>query len=84
MKQDVLRKNETSPPASLQEGLIKSNKIQDLLKNNMKPGKTGDEILFETRKQMEEENIEGLVYSHPIGDWGHSAGTLIGMSLTSV
>lgn len=83
MKQDVLRKNETSPPASLQEGLIKSNQIQDLLKNNMKPGKTGDKILFETRKQMEEENIEGLVYSHPIGDWGHSAGTLIGMSLNS-
>lgn len=27
---------------------------------------------------MKEEEIEGKIYCHPIGDWGHSAGTVIG------
>ena len=27
---------------------------------------------------MKEEEIDGLVYSHPIGDWGHSAGPVLG------
>jgi hypothetical protein len=29
---------------------------------------------------MRSEGLEGKVYCHPIGDWGHSAGALIGMT----
>lgn len=46
----------------------------------MKPGKTGDEILAESRATMAKEGLSGLIYSHPIGDYGHSAGTPIGMT----
>lgn len=76
----VLRANETEAPASLREGLAKSNRMQDLVRETMKPGKSGDQVLVETRAKMAKEGIDGLVYSHPIGDWGHSAGTLIGMT----
>lgn len=43
-------------------------------------GKSGNSILATALKQMHSEGIEGSVYLHPIGGWGHSAGTLIGMT----
>jgi len=46
----------------------------------MRPGKTGDEILAECRATMANEGLKGSIYSHPIGDFGHSAGTPIGMT----
>jgi len=49
----------------------------------MKPGLTGNAILENSLKQMRSEGIEGKIYCHPIGDWGHSAGTLIGLCFSS-
>jgi len=67
-------------PEGLLEGLKKANQLQDIVKSNMEVGKTGNEILKVALGEMRSENFEGSVYSHPIGDWGHSAGTLIGMT----
>lgn len=36
----------------------------------MEVGKAGDSILAEIRREMKEESLEGLIYSHPIGDYG--------------
>jgi len=71
---------EKDVPFALKEGLKKANRMQDILKMNMKIGVSGDEILKLSLKQMDNEGIVGKIYSHPIGDWGHSAGTLIGMT----
>lgn len=68
-------------PRSLREGLKKGNRAQDIVISHMKIGRTGNEILRASLEQMRREGIEGKVYCHPIGDWGHSAGTLIGMFL---
>ncbi|KAK3384823.1 hypothetical protein B0H63DRAFT_448928 [Podospora didyma] len=78
----VLHPGETEDdvPRGLVEGLRKGNRAQDIVKANMKIGLTGNEILKNVLGQMHAEGIEGRVYSHPIGDWGHSAGTLIGMT----
>jgi hypothetical protein len=54
--------------------------MQDMLRSTMEAGLSGDHILSSVRSQMASEGIDGLVYSHPIGDWGHSAGPLIGMT----
>lgn len=67
-------------PKGLLEGLEKGNRLQDILKRNMRPGLTGNAVLANARKEMHEAGIEGRIYSHPIGDWGHSAGALIGMT----
>jgi len=67
-------------PSGLQAGLKKANCLQDIVRSNMIIGKTGNSILATTLKQMYSEEIKGSVYSHPIEDWGHSAGTLIGMT----
>ncbi|NNK91022.1 MAG: hypothetical protein HKO87_01195 [Acidimicrobiia bacterium] len=42
-------------------------------------GRTGNEILAATRKAASAANIDGLIYSHPIGNHGHGAGPAIGL-----
>ncbi len=77
----VLQPGESSNddvPQGYRDGLRKGNRLQDIVRENMVPGKTGNEILTAARKQMTDEGIDGLIYCHPIGDWGHSAGTVIG------
>lgn len=67
-------------PKGYLDGLKQVNRLQDIVKSNMKVGTAGNEILKTSLKQMRSEGFEGRVYCHPIGDWGHSAGTLIGKS----
>jgi len=76
----VLRSGETDVPDGLKKGLRKSNRMQDIVLKNMAPGKTGNEVLTQSLEDMEKENISGKIYCHPIGDWGHAAGSLIGAS----
>jgi Xaa-Pro aminopeptidase len=75
----VLRDGEGSPPEGLLRALHRANRLQDLLLEEMVPGRTGNEVLASTRRRMREENIDGSVYTHPIGDHGHGAGPLIGL-----
>ncbi len=76
----VLRKNETAPPAGLVAGLKASNHLQDLVRQHMRLGRSGDEVLHAVRAEMKDEAAEGLIYCHPIGDFGHAAGALVGMT----
>ncbi|MCE2454350.1 MAG: M24 family metallopeptidase [Gemmatimonadetes bacterium] len=75
----VLREGETGPPAGLVRCLARSNRLQDILLENMEPGLTGNQILGAALAQMREEGIDGTIYTHPIGDHGHGAGPLIGL-----
>lgn len=75
----VLRESEKDVPAGIKRALANANKLQDLLMERMKPGRTGNEILKDTLAAMKSEGINGSVYTHPIGDHGHGAGPLIGL-----
>lgn len=68
-------------PQGFRDGLLKGNRLQDMTREHMRPGRTGNEILAAIRRQMKHEGIEGKIYCHSIGDWVHSAGTLIGAFL---
>ena len=76
----VLAPDETDDdvPRSLRDGLTKVNRLQDIVRENMIVGKSGNDILHAALTQMKSEGLDGKIYCHPIGDWGHSAGTLIG------
>ncbi|ATY62839.1 Xaa-Pro aminopeptidase family enzyme [Cordyceps militaris] len=79
----VLRPGQTSHddvPRGFREGLAKGNRLQDMTRRHMRPGRTGNEILAAIRHEMADEGLEGKIYCHAIGDWGHSAGTVIGMT----
>jgi len=67
---------------SLHEGLHKANRMQDIVRQNMEIGLLGDEILKRSRDMMAEEGIVGKIYCHPTGEFGHSAGTVIGKLVT--
>lgn len=75
----VLREGENDVPPGIKQALRNSNRLQDILIENMKVGLTGNQILANTLSQMRKENINGTVYTHPIGEHGHGAGPLIGL-----
>jgi len=75
----VLRPGERDVPAGLRQALKNSNRLQDILLAEMKPGRTGNEVLAAAQAQMRAAGITGTIYSHPIGERGHGAGPLIGL-----
>ncbi|MCU0619574.1 MAG: aminopeptidase P family protein [Gemmatimonadaceae bacterium] len=75
----VLREGETAPPAGLVAALGRSNRLQDIHVEELRPGRTGNEILAAIRARMQREGIDGTIYSHPIGLHGHGAGALVGL-----
>ncbi|EKB49680.1 M24 family metallopeptidase [Cecembia lonarensis] len=75
----VLKPGENEVPQYLKEAFKVGNRLQDILTSNFVTGRTGNEILRETRKQMEREGIRGSIYSHPLGTHGHASGPTIGM-----
>lgn len=75
----VLKPGETEVPEYLRNAFKRGNKLQDILTSNFKEGKTGNQILADTRKQAIDGGITPSIYTHPIGFHGHAAGTTIGM-----
>jgi len=75
----VLKDNETVVPQYLATAFKKGNRLQDILTTNMKEGKTGNEILLSSLKTAKKEGLRPSIYTHPLGKYGHSAGTTIGM-----
>jgi len=75
----VLKKTESEVPAFLKEAFKKGNRVQDILTSNMRLGVTGNEILKASLIQGRKEGLKPSIYTHPLGKYGHSAGTTIGM-----
>jgi Xaa-Pro aminopeptidase len=75
----VLREGETAAPKGLQQALANANALQDIVVSEIRPGRTGNEILEASLARMKEKGINGTVYSHPVGLHGHGAGPLIGL-----
>ena len=75
----VLRRGENDVPEGLKRALENSNRLQDILLAEMRPGRTGNEVLAAALAQMRAAGINGTIYTHPIGDRGHGAGPLIGL-----
>jgi Xaa-Pro aminopeptidase len=75
----VLREGETEAPAGLRLALENSNRLQDLLVERLRPGRTGNEVLADTLAAAKKAGLTATVYTHPIGDHGHGAGPLIGL-----
>jgi Xaa-Pro aminopeptidase len=74
----ILKPGETDAPQYLKDAFKAGNRLQDLLTGNFRIGKTGNQILADTRKQAIAEGLTPSVYTHPIGYHGHAAGTTIG------
>jgi Xaa-Pro aminopeptidase len=75
----VLRSGETAAPDGLVAALAVGNRMQDLTTAELRPGRTGNEVLAAARAAAAAAGIDGDVYSHPVGVHGHGAGPAIGM-----
>ena len=75
----VLKPEENEAPKFLVNGLKAGNKVQDFLTTNMIKGRTGNQILAQALQDAKAAGLRPAIYSHPLGLYGHSAGTTIGM-----
>ena len=75
----VLLPGETEAPAGLAAALRKSNQLQDIVMEELRAGRTGNQVLASSLARMKAAGIDGTVYSHPIGKHGHGAGPIVGL-----
>jgi len=75
----VLKPGESEAPEFLVNALKDGNKVQDYLTTNMIKGLTGNQILANALAQARSNGLIPSIYTHPLGSYGHSAGTTIGM-----
>ena len=75
----VLKPGESEAPDFLIDGLKAGNAVQDFLTKNMITGRTGNEILAAALGEARNAGYRPAIYTHPLGSYGHSAGTTIGM-----
>lgn len=75
----VLKPEEQEAPQFLVDGLKDGNRVQDFLTSNMIKGKTGNQILAKALQEAKAAGLRPSIYTHPLGLYGHSAGTTIGM-----
>ncbi|MDP1891212.1 MAG: M24 family metallopeptidase [Gemmatimonadaceae bacterium] len=75
----VLKTGERAAPAGLQQALENGNALQDIVMAEMRPGRSGNDILTAARAQMTARGISGTIYSHAVGMHGHGAGPLVGL-----
>ena len=75
----VLKPNEKDAPNELKEAFEKGNRVQDLLTDSFEKGRSGNYILKKALNLGFKEGLRPQIYTHPLGLFGHSAGTTIGM-----
>lgn len=75
----VLREGESGPPAGVVRAFQQAQRLQEIVLERLRPGVSGNSVLADSLARMRKEDINGSVYSHPIGDHGHGAGPLIGL-----
>ncbi len=75
----VLRPGEKEAPAGLLAALRDGNRLQDIHLEEMRVGRSGNEILQSVLERAKDEDIRPQVYTHPLGVHGHAAGPLVGL-----
>ena len=75
----VLLPEEKSAPYFLEQALNQGSRVQDIFTSNFKLGVSGNETLKKSLREAKGEGLRPQIYTHPLGTFGHSAGTTFGM-----
>lgn len=75
----MLRPNETEAPKGIRDAFKVGMRLEDILTDQFKKGRTGNQVLKGALDQAKKEGIEATIYTHPIGYHGHGAGPTIGL-----
>jgi len=66
-------------PEFLGQAFASGNRVQDLFTDSFGYGLTGNSILRTALDKGRAEGLRPSIYTHPLGSFGHSAGTTLGM-----
>lgn len=75
----VLKPEEKAPPKFLVDAFAEGNKVQDIFTSNFVEGATGNQILLKSLQEAKNAGLRPSIYTHPLGSYGHSSGTTLGM-----
>ncbi len=75
----VLFPDEEQPPQGLISAFNKALRMGDIIMEELKPGVPGNDVFRRSMARMDEEELNGMIYTHPIGVHCHEAGALIGL-----
>jgi len=70
----VLQTGETDAPQGLKAALDNANRLADILMAEFREGRSGNEVVDAAMKKGDVEGLRPLIYTHPIGVYGHAAG----------
>ncbi len=73
----VLREGESEAPAGLKSALARAVAVSEVFRGEFQAGRTGYEIETSTMSKAGAAGLRPLIYSHPIGSYGHSAGCIM-------
>jgi Xaa-Pro dipeptidase len=73
----ILQKGEKDVPNGLKNALKNTNALQDAIFKFARAGMTGAQVYENAMAEMKRQNIEAMIYSHPIGTHGHGLGASI-------
>jgi Xaa-Pro aminopeptidase len=70
----VLQTGETDAPQGLKDALSRASRLAEVIMAEFQEGRTGNEVVDAAMKKGEAEGLRPLIYTHPIGVYGHAAG----------
>lgn len=73
----VLREGEEDAPQGLKQALARAVAVAEIFMDEFKTGRTGYEIETSAMSKAGAAGLRPLIYSHPIGYFGHSAGCIM-------
>ncbi len=74
----VLKENEENPPEGIVKVLKAGNTFQEIVMEAMEEGKTGNRIFLEALEKAKKLGLKPMLYTHPLGTYGHGAGPVFG------
>ena len=75
----LLKEDEQEAPKELEELLDKGNRFREIVMDEMKTGVAGNDVFEASVAKAKEEGIQPMLYTHPLGTFGHGAGPTIGL-----
>lgn len=75
----ILKADEMDASKGLRQAMQTVNQLQDIVVEEMKLGRSGNEILASARQIAISQGLKPCIYTHPIGYHGHGAGPTIGL-----
>ncbi|MDR1794271.1 MAG: M24 family metallopeptidase [Erysipelotrichaceae bacterium] len=75
----VGKPGEVCAPSDLLEAMAENDRFQDIVTENYATGKTGNDLLMEALEKGKAAGMRPILYTHPIGTYGHGPGPIIGL-----